>query len=271
MADNETPEEIDDELAQEFDAEIEGSAAPEGETEATESADGGESEDKRGQSRELDSIYAANRRLQQQVEMLTRTVLQQQPPPAEPQQPAETPRPKSEDFETDEDFYEALSDWKADRKLAEWEARNEQREEERQHEAQRTQIEQAYANMHDTGRTKYADYDAVAGSAPVYNPVIGVAIAQSPNAADVSYYLGQNHDIATELDGMDPMAAAIRIGEISASLKQPQKKPPPVSRAPESPRREPPAAASNASDGWNPALSVEENARARLAARAGRT
>jgi hypothetical protein len=50
----------------------------------------------------------------------------------------------------------------------------------------------------------------------------------------VAYHLGKNHDLAAQIAALDPVSAAIRIGELAASLTRPTPKkttgaPPPIS------------------------------------------
>lgn len=266
----------DDEIATEFDAiagedenrdESEVSAAPEGENDATESADGGS---QRTQPRELDSLYAANRRLQQSLDELAeqnRVLMQRLMPPEDTSLPE---RPARDNFDDDDEYFDALSDWK----LAKWQREQDERQTKAAEEARSREfgdsIRTAYSNMHDEGRRKYRDYESVAGSAPLYNPIAGVAVAKSERAADVSYYLGKHHDVAQRLDQMDPIDAAREVGRIEALLSKPARKPE-VSSAPRSPARETVPSAPPANSGaYDPSLSPSENARRRLAYHAGK-
>ena len=249
-------------------------AAPKGENEAPETAEGeGQELEKPKQSRELDALYAERRRLEQRLaeqDQINRAIMER----LESMQPKEEPkpldRPSIDDFESEDDYHIALADWR-------WEARERERLEREQREAaerqQREQsetINQAYWSMHNSGREKYTDYDSVIASAPLTNPMVGMAVARSELAADVSYYLGQHHEVASRLDQMDPIDAAREIGRIEAQLSKPQRKP--VSEAPASPQRDPGATSrpATSSSGRNPALSPEENIRRRQAELAGR-
>lgn len=89
----------------------------------------------------------------------------------------------------------------------------------RQQQSQRVQIEsyQSYQGRLDDARTRYADFDAVAGdpSVPIRTDV-ALVIAQSEHGPDIAYYLGKNRAEAARIAGLTPVMAAREIGRIEA-------------------------------------------------------
>jgi hypothetical protein len=71
------------------------------------------------------------------------------------------------------------------------------------------------------------DYQEAIGQIPELPPETLNAVMQSENGPALAYHLAKHLDVADEIANMPPMAAAMRLGEISVSLKatKPQIKP----------------------------------------------
>ena len=67
---------------------------------------------------------------------------------------------------------------------------------------------------------------------PLQEDVV-LAIQQTPNAPHVAHYLGKNLDVAAQLAGMDPISAAMKLGDISARLSANQANASPGSSVPD--------------------------------------
>ena len=113
-----------------------------------------------------------------------------------------------EQFNTYEDYAEALAERKAEELLAKREAAKQQQ----------ALLEQ-YHDREETARDKYDDFDQVA-----YNPNLPVTeyMAQSIQASDVGpdvlYWLGSNPKEADRIARLHPILQAKEIGKIEASL-----------------------------------------------------
>jgi len=113
-----------------------------------------------------------------------------------------------EQFETYEDYAEALAERKAEELLR-------QRETKQQHQA----ILEQYHELEETARDKYDDFDQIA-----YNPNLPVTeyMAQSIQASDIGpdvlYWLGTNPKEADRIARLNPILQAKEIGKIEASL-----------------------------------------------------
>jgi len=113
-----------------------------------------------------------------------------------------------EQFETYEDYAEALAERKAEELLK-------QRETKQQQQA----LLEQYHEREETARDKYDDFDQVA-----YNPNLPVteAMAQSIQASDIGpdvlYFLGSNPKEADRIARLSPILQAKEIGKIEASL-----------------------------------------------------
>lgn len=113
-----------------------------------------------------------------------------------------------EQFETYEDYADALAERKAEELLARREAERQQRA-----------LLEAYHDREEAARDKYDDFEMVA-----YNPELPVteamakAIQASEVGPDVLYHLGTNPKEAARISRLDPILQAREIGKIEAQL-----------------------------------------------------
>lgn len=147
---------------------------------------------------------------------------------------ADAPKPKVADFETYEDFVEALSDWKADQKATARAAEVEKkidakltadaarRQADATAGAQQTVIAQHTARM-DAARKAHTDFDTVlaAQSDILVHQAIGEVIPFSPVGAEVMYHLAKNPAVAEALVDLPislPMRDAIMDSALAPKL-----------------------------------------------------
>ena len=113
-----------------------------------------------------------------------------------------------EQFDTYEDYADALAERKAEELLARREA-----------ELQQRALLDAYHEREEAARDKYDDFEMVA-----YNPELPVteamarAIQASEIGPDVLYHLGTNPKDAARISRLDPILQAREIGKIEAQL-----------------------------------------------------
>jgi hypothetical protein len=125
------------------------------------------------------------------------------------------PKPQRAQFVSDEDYQEALTDWKVDQKLAE-----------RQRDEQQARITAAQKQLSDNwnrrlevAKTDLTDFDEVVGKSEVDLPNhIYVAVVESDIGPQIAYYLAQNPDEARLLKGMSPTAALRMLGKLEDRL-----------------------------------------------------
>jgi hypothetical protein len=127
---------------------------------------------------------------------------------AEPQPKPVVPPADPNDFETAQQYAEALAERKAQELLAQREAAKQQ-----------AAIVEAYQELEETARDKYADFEQVA-----YNPNLPVTdvMAQTIQASDIGpeviYWLGSNPKEAARISRLSPILQAREIGKIEANL-----------------------------------------------------
>ena len=144
----------------------------------------------------------------------------------------ETPqgKPTLDQFESYDDFTEALTDWKLDQR----ETVREQKAKEESSNKQRNDIQKSYAEKSDKFRESTPDYDdVIAEIADVeLTEATAVSVLESDLAAQLTYYFGKNPDELDRINSLSPLATAREIGKLEASLSSPPKTVPKQSTAP---------------------------------------
>jgi len=135
-------------------------------------------------------------------------------------QPAtQSAAPKLEDFDYDEEKYQdALIDHKVNLKAQSLQnQQQEQRAEQSQAETTRKFTENSAAFAADK-----PDFNEVLGNVPVLQPAVLNELMSRDNGPELAYFLGSHADIADQIINMNPVAAGIKIGEISRKLAEPK-------------------------------------------------
>ena len=178
---------------------------------------------KRQRTAERERDYERTKRLEMEKELVSARLAL----------PPDIKKPKIEDFETMEEYNEALTDYKIDLRF--W---RENQKKAREHESveEKENLDESYGSLEkkiEKGRRKFTDFDEL-----VLNDDLKIseemveAIILSDAAEDVLYYLGQHPDESQEISGLTSVQAAYRLGKIEEKLHAP---PPPkkTTKAPE--------------------------------------
>jgi len=125
-------------------------------------------------------------------------------------------KPMPEDFDTYEEYVEALTDWKLQQRLTALEEQKKLEEEQRYIMKLATDFEARLPEY----RKKYEDFDDVALDPTLpYNDVVRRLVLESDVSGDLAYYLGKNRDLLYRIASGDPVSAAREIGRIEAAIK----------------------------------------------------
>ncbi len=183
-------------------------------------------ETEEGQERDEKGRFKPNR-VQERIDELTRQkgesareaaywrgVAEANKPKAETPPPANDPtsRPKVEDFETYDDFTEALTDWKLDQ-------RDQKRDATQRAEAQATTWQQRAA----AAKESLPDFERVLSesTAPMTKDMAEV-LRDSEHGPALAYHLAKNPAEAERIARLSPLAAARELGRIEATLSAPK-------------------------------------------------
>jgi hypothetical protein len=151
---------------------------------------------------------------------------------AEVNQPQEyTPsKPTREAYASDEEWVEALAEFKADQKFAELTQKQKEAERETKYKSEVERQNERKNDMIQTGERKYDDFEEVVAnnkvkiSEPAY-----LAILETENGADIVYHLAKNPAEADRIAALSPYAQAKEIGKLEDKLSS---KPVKLSNAP---------------------------------------
>ena len=162
------------------------------------------------------------------------TVLRAQAKPMEA-----TDKPSRSQFVSDDDYIEALTDWKADSAVA----KREQQQREAQMMAEQADVASQWDKRQQTAIESIKDYAEVIGASDIHIPTyVHQAMLESEQGPEIAYYLALHPEEAKRIAAMKPLAAIRRITDlerdlagldIDAAPKKPVSESPKKSRAPE--------------------------------------
>lgn len=182
----------------------------------------------RGVQKRIDRLTRDKYRLQAELEVARR-----QAPQSEAPKPA-TGEPKADQFKSYEEYLEARAEWKAEQRVEKRLGELREKVQRQAGQAEQEKLQAQWDKRVSEALTTYDDFEEVALSpeVPISEPMMA-AILRSPKGADVAYHLGKNLELAAQIAGLDPISAAIRIGELAATLSRPTPKkttgaPPPI-------------------------------------------
>jgi len=185
-----------------------------------------EAEQKTFTQAELDAIVqkekakaaaiADRRALKAYRETLERLVPQQQQPQAQPTDG----RPTRSQYANDDDYVEAMADWK----IAQREQSFKQQQQQRQAQATASKTETIYAKA-----SEIPGFDREAFDELPLTPAIAAAIVDSDVPEKLMHYLSTNPDEVAKIAQMNPIRQAAAIGKLEAKVSSA----PQVSKAPE--------------------------------------
>lgn len=163
-------------------------------------------------------------RLEAENEALRAALANQKPQEqAKPNPVVNDGRPKAEDFESFEDFQEALTDWKVNKAL-----------ETRDAEARARQQQEIVAKKVKIGREKYEDFDDdLADIMPLAaNHPVGMAITESDHTEDLIHYFAENIEDLERIRALSPTGIGREIAKLEAKFVKPSQPNKPTSQAP---------------------------------------
>lgn len=171
-------------------------------------------------------LAQAERKLAREFE---RKIAEATKPAPQAVEPAAKPLPAQ--FQTTEEYVEAVAEWKADQILSKKLTELEGQQKQRAQAAQQEQVLSTYREREEQARGKYADFDEVAYNPqlPITDAMAGV-IQHSDEGTDIAYYLGKNPAEAMRIAKLPPFLQATELGKLTAKIAAPTK--PNVSSAP---------------------------------------
>jgi hypothetical protein len=170
----------------------------------------------------IDKLTKSNTTLEQERDYWKQAALEgKKPEPEKKDAKADVlkERPKADDFNSHDDYVEALAEWKADQRL---DLKLKERDDAAKAEADKLEgqkVIETWKERQGDARKRYEDYDDVTDSDAPLTPTITEAILTSEVGADLAYWLGKNPDAAERLVKLTPIAQAREMGKIEAKIQ----------------------------------------------------
>ena len=131
------------------------------------------------------------------------------------------PKPAYDNYDTEEEFNEAVVDWKFDK-------RDHGAKVEKAKEAiadREIEAEANYDAMVEDGLAKYEDFEKIAQAKDVpYSSAMRDLVIESDLAAELCMHFGKNKDVAMDIAQMSSLEAAKAIGRLEERIKKPVKR-----------------------------------------------
>lgn len=150
-------------------------------------------------------------------------------------QPMEaTAKPARAQFASDDEYIEALTDWKAREAVA----KREREQFEARQQAEQVDLDEKWTRRQDAMIKAIPDYADVLGASNVVIPnYIERALKESDQGPEIAYFLALNPEEARKLAAMNPVTAIKRIAALERDLAEPdtpakEAEPPKKSKAP---------------------------------------
>lgn len=127
-------------------------------------------------------------------------------------------KPVREDFDSQEEFVEALTDWKVEQKLS---TDKKDVVEKKAEPSPRSEDVTVFEKIAEAGKAKYSDFKEVALTDDLdISASMAEAISLSSAPEDILYFLGTNPDISADISVMSPAKAVMEIVKLERQILQ---------------------------------------------------
>jgi hypothetical protein len=124
-------------------------------------------------------------------------------------------KPKRINFANEEEYIEALTDWKAQKAVIE----GEQKKQQARFEAEEQERDSNYMDSVENAKARYDDFEKVVSAARIaIPPHIALAIKESEIGGDLTYYLAKHQDEIKRLIDMRPIKAVKYLDRLERDL-----------------------------------------------------
>jgi hypothetical protein len=128
-------------------------------------------------------------------------------------------KPARTGFTSDEDYIEALADWKAKQAIA----GREKEQAEAQAKAEYDAIERSWSKQCEAAKAELDDFETVIADSDVSIPdVVAAALKESEHGAKLMYFLAKHPVEASLMHRMRPIAAVKHLAKLEAELMEPE-------------------------------------------------
>lgn len=136
---------------------------------------------------------------------------------------AREPQASDPDIDYDEDkLLQAKINYGVKQAVAETNRDTQQKDIEQKSEQVKSDLTRKFTENSAKFAVNKPDFNDVLGRVPTLQPSVLDAVMERDNGPELAYFLGSHLDIADQIIGMNPVAAGIKIGEISRKLSEPK-------------------------------------------------
>lgn len=137
--------------------------------------------------------------------------------------PTREPQASDPDIDYDEDkLLQAKINYGVQQAVAETNKDTQQKDEQRRTEQSKADLTRKFTDNSAKFAADKPDFNDVLTRVPTLQPSVLDAVMERENGPELAYFLGKHLDIADQIIGMNPVAAGIKIGEISRKLAEPK-------------------------------------------------
>ena len=152
----------------------------------------------------------------------------QKPPEQTPKSPEEKKaaptdgKPNKDDFKTHEEYLEALTDWKADRKIDEKLAKRDQKQKEDALRAEMEKSKKAHLDRVEAFRKDHEDFNDVLSEIADFrlSPSLERALLESDNGPELMYEFAKNPKELERINALEPSAQGRALGRFESSFQK---------------------------------------------------
>lgn len=173
-------------------------------------------EKKGGVQKRIDELVRQREDERREAEYWRSKALQSQPSGPETKKPVsypDLPEPKSDQFETYDDYVDARADWRSKVNMRQF-----------QSDYQAQTKSQTINNWLDSGGSKHSDFKEVFHPNLPVSDTMTEVLLDSPQGHDLAYYLGKNPDEARRIANLPAHRQAYEMGKIEAKISPPRQK-----------------------------------------------
>lgn len=178
-------------------------------------------DDPKGVKKRIGKATRMQREAERDRDFYKERALQNRPEPVADKPPADPEpavKPKVEDFETDEAFMEALTDYKVDQRLDAREQDGRARDDAAEQQAQFKASSKRLGEQCEALAEEHDDFRKVVMDLPQLPVHVQFAVMDADESARVLYHLAKNPKEAAAIAEMTPMSAARAVGRIETKV-----------------------------------------------------
>lgn len=183
----------------------------------------------KGVQTRIDELTKARRAAEREAEFWKR-VAEGQAPAQEPAKAAANEKPNKENFESYDEYVEALATWRAREIIT-------QHEQERSKRTVEETRQTTWTERLKATRAEIPDFDEIVGGSEIpIKPHVAEELSDSEHGPALAYHFAKNPEVLERLNGLPPKEAVRAIAKLEATLfskkEDPAPQPKPVSKAP---------------------------------------